>query len=314
MIDRFKNSQVNCLYNTETIRPVINEDTVCFNHTQEQVYSICNNCSFPGSSTYPPEHPIWTGYSGNHLTPLEAWTDEQLLRKAIENWFYMICMNELMVKFNPDNRTAEKLANLYTRYNNNWGNALLSKDKNMIAQYVLNRFTVAKIAPKVTALSANQVLNFMEDSLIDFSVGVYSPMSGFGGIPEGVKRWAKKHNIQKIDIECYDVNPLFCNYFNYVQKDILSEHVKTNKIVIVCPPFSEKDEHWKNTPDINCAGFSNYCGFEKWCELVTEYIKSPAYIFIGPTSKSKNNTGLFSKSTGVRWYPEYLKGFKSTGS
>lgn len=316
MIKIFKNDNIEyCQYDNENAyRPVVTEldNTICFGYTQQDVLNICLKEPFPGSSTYLPEHPIWTGYSGKCKTPLDAWKDKNCLIKAIRNWFYMMCFNELMLEFNPDNRTQKSLDSLYTSYNKRWGKALLEHDNNMIAQYVLNRFTVAKIAPRVTALSANKVLKIMEESGLDFSCGVYSCCSGFGGIPEGVKLWAKKYN-KNVEIEAYDINPVFCDYYGWIQRDVTAQHIKTDKIVICCPPYGDgpSDEHWVNTPDINAAGYNTYCGFHTWCAIISSFIDAPYYVFIGPTADTKNSCGLFSKKTSNdNYYPEYVYGVK----
>lgn len=312
----FKNDKVQCLFNTETVRPIVKDldDTLAFGYRQQDVLDICLKESFPGSSTYEPDHPIWTGYSGNCKTPLEAWKDETCLIKAIRNWFYMLCMNEIMLHFNPDNRTQEKLDSLYTAYNNRWGKALLEHDNNMIAQYVLNRFTVAKIAPRVTALSANKVLKIMDEAVeagLSFETGIYCPMGGFNGIPTGAREWLKKHNINA-EVEAYDVNPRFCEYYGYTQRDVTAQIVKTDKVVVCCPPYGDgnSDEHWVDTPNTNAAGYSTYCGFHNWCKIITQYVQSTAgYVFIGPTKDSKNSCGLFSKkASNDNFYPEYKFG------
>lgn len=312
MIKIFKNNNIEyCQYDDENAyRPIVTEldNTICFGYTQQDVLGICLKEPFPGSGTYPANHPIWRGNVGNYKTPLDAWTDENILKKAIRNWFYMLCMNELMVKFNPDNRTQKSLDSLYTSYNKRWGKALLEKDNIMIAQYVLNRFTVAKLAPKVTALSPHKVLQIMEDSGLDFSKGVYSCCNGFGGISEGAKLWAKKYN-KNIEVETYDINPVFCEYYGWTVRDVTAQPIKTDKIVICCPAFGPEDERWLDTPETNAAGLSTYMGFYNWVKTICEYIDSPAYIMIGPTKESKNKTGLFSKTSGVAWYPEYLHGY-----
>ena len=258
----FQNTAVKFEYNEETVRPVVKEldSTVCFCYTQEEVLNICLEQPFPGSKTYPSDHPIWTGYSGKNKTPLDAWKDKNILTQAIRNWFYMICFNELMIAFNPDNRIEDQLDKYYRRYNDKWGKSLIEHNYINIAREVLNRFTVAKLAPKVTAITSSDVFNTLESNHIDISTGVYSPMSGFNGIPEGAMKWAKKHN-KNIDIECYDINPVFCNYFGYTQRDVTAQHIITEKTVICCPPYSNKDEKWIDTPDTNAAGLYTYCGF-----------------------------------------------------
>lgn len=306
----FKNDKVQCIYNDETVRPIVKDldNSMAFGYTQQDILTICKNEPFPGSSTYEPNHPIWTGCSGNCKTPIEAWKDENCLIKAVRNWMYMLCMNEIMLHFNPDNRTQEKLDSLYTAYNNRWGKALLEHDNNMIAQYVLNRFTVAKIAPRVTALSANKVVKIMDESGLDFRNNIYVPCAGFGGIVEGAKLWAKKHGFD-IKIEAYDINPRFCEYYGWTQRDFTAQRIKTDKTVICCPPYGPNDEKWKDTPEINAAGVTNYGGFHQNCKLITSFISAPYYIFVGPTKQSKNSCGLFSKrASNDMFYPEYLHG------
>nr|CAI9751324.1 hypothetical protein DGKKSRWO_DGKKSRWO_CDS_0044 [uncultured phage]CAI9752187.1 hypothetical protein CVNMHQAP_CVNMHQAP_CDS_0044 [uncultured phage] len=308
----FKNDKIEySIYDTETIRPIVKEldNTMAFGYTQQDILDICLKEPFPGSSTYEPSHPVWSGYSGKCKTPLAAWEDEKCLKQAIRNWMYMMVFNEIMQEFNPDNRTREKLDSLYKNYNTRWGKALLERDNNMIAQYVLNRFTVAKIAPRVTALSPTKVLKIMEESGLDFSCGVYCPMGGFNGIPEGAKLWAKKYNKQ-VEVEAYDINPRFCEYYGYVQRDVTAQHVKTDKIVICCSPYGPEDERWSDTPDINAAGLSTYMGFHQWAKVITEYVQTDAgYVFIGPTKQSKNSCGLFSKrASNDMFYPEYIHG------
>lgn len=313
-MDIFQNDKVTCIYDKEKVRPIVKDldHTVCFGWSQQNILDLCLKEPFPGSSTYPANHPIWRGSSGNCLTPLKAWKDEKCLIKAIRNWMYMLAFNELMIKFNPDNRTPEKLNSLYVRYNEQWGKALLEHNNNMIAQYVLNRFTVAKIAPRVTALSANKVMKIMDEAVetgLNFENGVYSPMSGFNGIPTGARKWLKKHNINA-EVEAYDINPHFCEYYDYTQRDVTAQIIKTDKTVVVCPPYSETDERWQDTPDINAAGLSSYMGFHNWCKIITQYVQSTAgYVFIGPTRDSKNSCGLFSKkASNDNFYPEYIKG------
>lgn len=307
----FKNDKVICEFDLKTCRPIVKEldDTICFGHIQQEILDLCLIQPFPGSSTNPPDSPIWLGHSGNSKTPLEAWTDVDILKKAIRNWWYMMCFNEIMLKYNPDNRTPEQLDSYYVRYNDKWGKALLDWNKKAIAMEVLNRFTVAKLAPRVTALSANKVLQIMEESGLNFSCGVYCPMGGFNGIPEGTKKWAKKYNKQ-IDIEVYDINPVFCKYYGYIQRDVTAQIVKTDKIVVCCPPYGPNDERWKYTLETNAAGLNTYMGFYNWCKVITQYVQSSAgYVFIGPNTDSKNSCGLFSKSGGsYKYYSEYVKG------
>ena len=304
----FKNDKVICEFDLETCRPIIKEldDTLCFRHTQQEILDLCLIQPFPGSSTYPPNHPIWLGYSGNNKTPLEAWTDVDILKKAIRNWYYMMCFNEIMIKYNPDNRTQEQINSYYIRYNDKWGKALLEWNATSIAMEVLNRFTVAKLAPRVTALTANRVLQIMEETNLDFSCGVYVPMAGYGGIVEGVKKWSNKYNKQ-VEIEAYDINSTFCNYYGWIMRDVTYKNIITDKIVICCPPYGLNDEKWVGTPEVNAAGLQTYMGFDNWVKIIMEYVKASNYVFIGPNKETKNSCGLFAKSSSsYNLYSEYI--------
>ena len=128
-------------------------------------------------------------------------------------------------------------------------------------------------------------------------------MAGFGGIIDATKEWFSKRNLESTNkIYASDINPSFCKWYGWVEKDVLSEYTITDKTVIVCPPFGKKYEHWKGTPE----DMSNI-SFVDWCNLIKEHIKAPNYIFIGPELNSKNTVGLFSKTVGIqRWTNEML--------
>ena len=91
--------------------------------------------------------------------------------------------------------------------------------------------------------------------------------------------------------------------------DFTAQHIKTDKIVVCCPAYGDNDEKWRDTPETNAAGLSNYGGFHQNCKHITSFIDAPYYIFVGPTKESKNSCGLFSKRTSNdMFYPEYLHG------
>lgn len=246
---------------------------------------------FPGSKKWPANHPIWDCYLPGKLSPREAWKNEDLLIKALENMFSVI---------NKDLNGEQK----YLSFDYNHIKHLHLMD-NKLAELILNRFTVAKIAPKVTALSSKTMLKIIEESKIDISNGCYCPMAGFGGIIEACKLWGENHKIKNFNrkIEAYDINNEFCNYYGWKYRNVLSKKIKTNKTVIVCPPFGKNYEHWKGTPN-EMSDIS----FKDWYELIKEYIKAPKYIIIGPELKSnKNVCGLFSKTTGIQlWTDDML--------
>lgn len=261
--------------------------------TRQQVLDVCKSTPFPGMKKWPADHPIWNCNVAGYMTPREAWKNEKMLMMAIDNLFWILNKSvNIGPVFYP-----EFAADIEKAFKEG-GVALCRK--------VLTRFTVAKIAPKVTALRAATFEQIIEQSKIDISCGVYCPMAGFGGIIEGCKRWFEKRSLQPV-YEAYDINPNFCKYYGWHQRDALAQTIETGKVVVACPPFGTKTERWEGTPD------DMYYDFHDWCKLLKEHIIAPNYIFIGPetydvvpTYKSgKQRAGLFRKKIGIQYYPEY---------
>lgn len=253
-----------------------------FDTSKLVLLQFCLESFFPGTKKWPADHPIWDCNVAGKISPKEAWNNPQMLIKAIDNLYDIL----------------RKSIFSYTDWVQKVQNALCNMNDEIL-EIVLYRFTIAKIAPKVTALMPTTFINIIEKSNIDISSGIYCPMAGFGGIVEGAKRYYKKYNINA-DVEAYDINPIFCKYYGWQQRDVLAQHIKTDKIVFVCPPFGPNTERWKGTPD------SMYYEFKEWVKLIKEYIKAPNYIFVGPELNNKNNDcGLFAKKYGIQWYPEY---------
>ena len=266
------------------------EKEYLFGLSKMDILQKCLISPFPGTEKWPANNPIWDCNLANNISPKEAWNSEEYLLKAINNLFYIV------------NKSINE--NKYENFIRRIQRAFYKNDIDLLRE-ILNRFTIAKIAPKVTALMPSAFERILEESKIDISNGIYCPMAGFGGIIEGAKKVLKnKYNIDNPEklIEAFDINPYFCKYYGWIQKDLLSDYVKTNKIVFVCPPFGEKTERWKGTPD------NMYYSFEEWVSLIKEHIKAPNYIFVGPeigNLKPNIKCGLFSKKYGIQWYPEY---------
>lgn len=258
----------------------------------EMVFEYCLVATFPGTSKWRWDHPIWNCHVGKYHSPLYVWNDPYFMKETVDNWFYM-------------HQKDPKVERAYIKelMNCKIENNLIRKSSQRFLELILNRLTIAKIAPKVTAISDRTVKKIIDESGVDISNGVYVPMAGFGGIPSGVKLWGKEHN-KNVECECYDINPLFCEWYGWTERDMLKQKVKTDKVVICCPPFGKDYEHWDGTP----KEMSNI-DFKDWHKLIKEYIDAPDYIIIGPEIGKKNEkTGLFAKSTGVMlWNDEMVK-------
>ena len=262
--------------------------------SKKRVLEICREVGFPGSNKWPKEHPIWDCSVDKALTPRDAWENDALLMKAIDNLFW-ICHKSI-----HENKYLDFLAKHKASFE--------SLDKETIAKQVLVRFTMAKIAPKVTALQESRMLAILDESGVDLSCGCYCPMAGFGGIIRGCERWLKQHKIGPTGkIEAFDINPFFCQWYGWGQRDVLAQVVETDKICIACPPFGEHTERWKGTPS------NMYYECTEWADLIREHVKAPNYIFIGPETTDNANryasgkkpSGLFAKKYGIQWMKEY---------
>lgn len=249
------------------------------------IFEKCFGKPFPGTSKWPAEHPIWDSFLPGHVSPKDAWHDEKRFKAAIKNLIWML------------NKSIDE--NKYIPFSRKHIRALLNIDtSDEILYLILNRFTIAKIAPKVTALDETVLFKIIQEVGADLSSGVYCPMAGFGGIVRGAKRWFDTHGLVA-DVEAYDINKTFCDWYGWTQRDVLAQTITTDKTVIVCPPFGKTYEHWKGTPDE-----MSDIGFLEWTKLIREHIKAPNYIFIGPeNNKGKNSCGLFKRTVGVAYYP-----------
>lgn len=276
---KMRDSHLGKIYNK------VNEERL-YGLSKTYIINKCLNSPFPGTLKWPANNPIWNCRIAKSISPKEAWKSRVYITKAVNNLFYIVNKSTIEGKYNDFCMRVKKAC---------------EEDDIMLLREVLQRFTVAKIAPKVTALMPSAFERILEESKIDISNGIYCPMAGFGGIIEGAKCYYKKNNIDA-DIEAYDINKNLCDYYGWIQKDVLSDYVKTDKIVFVCPPFGPNTERWEGTPD------DMYYSFEEWVQLIKEHIDAPNYIFIGPEINTGNTKcGLFNKKYGIQWYPEYSK-------
>lgn len=280
-----------------------------FGIKKEDLILSCIKSPFPGTIKWKAENPIWDSFVPPFKSPKEAWKDKICLEKAVNNLIWIL---DKSIKENKYLDFVQKHKEACEEFKK--GNTL------KLLQLILIRFTVAKIAPKVTALKASDMLKIIEESKIDLSSGVYCPMAGFGGIVEASKRWFKNHNLQS-NIESYDINKTFVDYYGFTgQRDILSQTISTEKICIVCPPFGKSFEHWKGTPD----EMSNI-SFIEWYNIIKRQIIAKDYIIIGPEidktgtgsnkgldSKGKKRSGLFTKTIGIqRWTDSMIEDAKN---
>ena len=273
--------------------------TIFEDYLTEKIVDYCLTQELPGNAKWPTNHPIWDCYVGKNISPRDAWHRRDYLIKAVKNIFYMLPRDE---KFRT--RHIKELLNCQMKD----GKIINSTIK--FLQQIQDRFTIAKIAPKVTAISEYSVKKIIDESSVDISNGVYLPMAGFGGIYRAVKSYGD------IDVETYDINEKFCHWYGWKQRDMLAQKVVTDKVCICCPPFGKKYEHWEGTPDD-----MSDIDFKEWYHLIKEYVIAPEYIIIGPEidktgtgsnkgvdKDGKKQSGLFVKTVGImRWTDEMVE-------
>lgn len=273
--------------------------TIFENYITEKIVDYCLTQDLPGNGKWPANHPIWDCNVGNKVSPRFAWSDRNYLEKAVKNIFYMLPKDE---KFRI--RHIKELLNCQMS-----DNRIVYASQKLL-QMIQDRFTIAKIAPKVTAISEYSVKKIIDESGIDISNGVYLPMAGFGGIYRAVKSYGD------IDVEAYDINEKFCHWYGWKQRDMLVQKVITDKVCICCPPFGKKYEHWDGTPDE-----MSDIDFKEWYKLIKKYVIAPEYIIIGPEidktgtgsnkgvdKDGKKQSGLFTKTVGImRWTDDMVE-------
>ena len=273
------------------------------NYITNIVVGYCLTQKLPGNSRWPENHPIWDCWVGGKISPRDAWSNEIYLKKAVRN-IISVC------KSNLDFKIAHINEFLKCKIENN--RMTFSTDR--FLRQIQDRFTIAKIAPKVTALSKDTMKAIIDESGIDLTPGVFIPMAGFGGIYKAVKMWGDEHG-KDIECECYDMNERFCKWYGWKKRNVLSKKIKTDKVCLCCPPFGRKFEHWDGTPDD-----MSDIPFVEWYRLIKEYVKAPAYIIIGPEINGENGSikgldknenrinGLFSKKYGIMlWTDEMIE-------
>lgn len=273
--------------------------TIFENCITEKIVDYCLTQELPGNGKWPANHPIWDCNVGNKVSPRFAWSNRNYLEKAVKNIFYMLPKDE---KFKT--RHIKELLNCQML-----DNRIVYASQKLL-QMIQDRFTIAKIAPKVTAISEYSVKKIIDESGIDISNGVYLPMAGFGGIYRAVKSYGD------IDVETYDINEKFCHWYGWKQRDMLAQKVVTDKVCICCPPFGKKYEHWDGTPDE-----MSDIDFKEWYKLIKKYVIAPEYIIIGPEidktgtgsnkgvdKDGKKQSGLFTKTVGImRWTDDMVE-------
>lgn len=118
---------------------------------------LCTRNKLPGTDKWPADNPIWDCYIAGSLSPRVAWSKREYLKKAIDNLFW------ITKKSIRTNKYPEFVQRIKKSFKSDAG----------IMKEIQARFTIAKIAPKVTALMESKFLSIIEESKVDISCGIY---------------------------------------------------------------------------------------------------------------------------------------------
>lgn len=195
---------------------------------------------------------IWHAHTKGNLSPYEAWYDDDLLRKVIQN--RIIYQNHL----NPNK--------------------------------ILQGFNVSKIAPKISVFSAGRAKMIIYKYLNEFNE-IFDPFSGFSGRMLGAISLGKEYIGQDIsEIHVRESNNIIDFLMGYKPDDIHA-HVNQQDILkssgeyqclFTCPPYSDK-EQWLDV-DVD----QRSC--DDWIDECLSRFKCKKYVFVvDETTKYTNN-------------------------
>jgi len=215
-------------------------------------------------------HSIYHAKKNGNISPYQAWNDDKLLRKCIEN------------------RTLYRT----------------SIDPNKILQ----GFNVSKIAPKVSVFSAGRAKMIINKYLSQYNE-IFDPFSGFSGRMLGAISLGKRYIGQDLSgIHVEESNKIIdflkrtINHYpnmilpTVIQKDILKSSGECHSL-FTCPPYSDKEIWQCNICDKRtCDDWLDECLSRFKCEryvfIVDNTVKYKEYIVDEIVNKShlgKNN-------------------------
>ena len=198
-------------------------------------------------------HPsIWRDHRKGELSPYQAWQNDDLLRKCIEN--RVIYQTHL----NPNK--------------------------------ILQGFNVSKIAPKVSVFSAGRAKMIINQYLAEFDT-IFDPFSGYSGRMLGALSLGKRYIGQDISLSHVNESNNMLEFLRkycgvgddsfVIQKDIFRS-IGEYPCLFTCPPYSDK-EQWQDVPVS-----TNTC--DDWINECLQRFKCKRYVFIvDSTEKYKDN-------------------------
>ena len=186
-------------------------------------------------------HSIWHDHRGGELSPYEAWQDDELLLKIIQNRI------------------------IYQNY--------LNPNK------ILQGFNIAKKAAKVSVFSAARAKMIVCKYLNEFDT-VFDPFSGYSGRMLGTITAGKRYIGQDISLIHTNETKNMIDFLrehgikfdvSITQADILQSHGEY-PCLFTCSPYSDK-EQWEDVPvDMKTC--------DDWIDVCLNNFKCKRYVFV----------------------------------
>lgn len=177
-------------------------------HLQEYYYNKGQRLSLSIVRNY--HKSIYSAHVGNNPSPVEAWSNKDLLRKCIRNRF------------------------IYS--------------SSLSSQAIVDGFNICKIAPKVSVFNPSLAKHLVDVYLKEYDT-IFDPFSGFSGRMLGTCATGKIYIGQDIDEEHVRESNEIISFLNIpatvITKDVMDSDGEY-ECLLTCPPYRDK-ESWGTT-------------------------------------------------------------------
>jgi predicted RNA-binding Zn-ribbon protein involved in translation (DUF1610 family) len=196
--------------------PVYDEKRMQKDYSKLKEYDYSKKAFLTRSIIYNFHKSIFTSHVGNNPSPVEAWSNSELLEKCVRNRF------------------------IYS--------------SSLSSQAIANGFNICKIAPKVSVFNPSLAKHLIEEYLQNYSI-IFDPFSGFSGRMLGACCLNKKYIGQDINKEHVDESNEIIKFLNLdatvSQKDLF-ESSGEYECLFTCSPYNLK-ETWNNETQANLS-------------------------------------------------------------
>ena len=189
---------------------------------------------------------IWSDHRKGEISPYDAWHNDNLLRKCIENRIIY------QTNVNPNK--------------------------------ILQGFNVSKIAPKVSVFSAGRAKIIIDKYLSEYDE-IFDPFSGYSGRMLGAISLNKTYIGQDISIIHVNESNALIKFLHdngfKVYAEILCKNVLTStgkyQCLFTCPPYADK-EQWQDVP-------VSLRSCDDWIDECLQRFDCKKYVFVVDSTK-----------------------------